>query len=182
MTSCIYAIKNAVTGKFYIGRTINSKARFSSHLCALRRGNHANLHLQSSYAAHGESALSFDILWEERADRLEELEQFLLEELFPTRKLYNISKSAHGGDDRAACPDARAKAVATRRANGHKPFSEETRQKKKDDASRHSTRNPTCPPTSESATTKSSIPVPRCPTKIGPKKYPRPRSTYSATP
>lgn len=34
----------------------------------------------------------------------------------------------------ASKPDVRARAVATRKANGHKPFSDESRQKKKDDA------------------------------------------------
>ena len=134
MASCISTINNAVTGKFYLGRTKNSEARFAAHLSALRRGDHANLHLQSSFAAHGELSFSFNIIWEENADSLEELEQFLLEDFFKLGVLYNISKSSNGGDREAAHPDARAKAVATRRANGYKPFSDETRQKKKDDA------------------------------------------------
>jgi hypothetical protein len=36
--------------------------------------------------------------------------------------------------EKAAQPEARAKAVSTRAANGHKPFSDEVRQRKKDEA------------------------------------------------
>lgn len=134
MASCIYSIKNTKTGKLYLGRTVNSKARFSSHLCAMRRGSHANICLQNSFNLHGESAFVFDVMWEESPDNLEELEGFILDELFTSGKLYNISKSAKGGDGRASDKDVRAKAVATRAANGHKPFSDETRQMQRDGA------------------------------------------------
>jgi hypothetical protein len=59
---CIYAIKNTVNGKIYVGSTENMTARFKKHKSSLKRGCHCNIHLQRAYDQYGEDCLDFIIL------------------------------------------------------------------------------------------------------------------------
>ena len=185
MNSGIYQIKNLSTGMSYIGRTIDWSARKRRHLSDLRSGVHKNPRLQHSWASRTEQEFEFKLVWPESADKLEELESFILEECFDTGRLYNAHKNSIGGfrgqkhseetkrkwaDSRrgrkmpeiaksrqmesrknslswakhqawmqtpeaiadrcmkAARPEVRAKAIATRKANGHKPAWEDARK------------------------------------------------------
>lgn len=185
MNTGIYEIRNTITGMFYLGRTIDWSSRKRRHLCDLRASRHANPRLQKSWSARSESDFELNLIWPEAKENLEELESFLLEELFDSGKLYNAHKNSVGGflgqkhseetkrkwaiarrgramseqakhrqaDSRrnseawashqaamktpeaiaircmnAAKPEARAKAVATRKANGHEPAWEDARK------------------------------------------------------
>lgn len=50
----IYEIACVVTNKVYIGQSINIPRRRSEHFSELRRGLHANQHLQHSFDFYGE--------------------------------------------------------------------------------------------------------------------------------
>jgi len=185
MNSGIYQINNLSTGMSYIGRTIDWAARKRRHLSDLRSGVHKNPRLQHSWSSRTEQEFEFKLVWPEAADKLEELESFVLEECFDTGRLYNAHKNSIGGflgqkhteetkrkwansrrgrkmpeiaktrqlesrknslswaqhqawmqtseaiADRcikAAAPEARAKAVATRKSNGYEPNWEKARQ------------------------------------------------------
>lgn len=185
MNSGIYQIKNLSTGMSYIGRTVDWNARKRRHLSDLRAGRHKNPRLQHSWSSRSEQEFEFNLVWPEVADRLEELESFVLEECFDTGRLYNAHKNSVGGFlgqkhseetkrkwsearrgrtmsdsakkrqakaretsaawkdhqewmqspeaielrcTKAAMPEVRARALATRKANGHKPKWEESRQ------------------------------------------------------
>lgn len=94
--SCIYKIENVVSGKTYIGSTVNFPIRKSVHLHSLRNGRHRNKHLQSSYDKHGESALVFTkLLVCERIDLLF-FEQRAIDILNPEYNIHRFAGSPRG--------------------------------------------------------------------------------------
>src|SRR5512147_1108046 len=59
----VYLIRNTVSGAVYVGSTGSSfRQRWHEHRSALRRGVHANIHLQRSWLKYGEGAFIFEIL------------------------------------------------------------------------------------------------------------------------
>jgi group I intron endonuclease len=62
MARGIYKIINVVTNSFYIGSSVNLQKRKSRHFSTLRRGVHANRHLQAAWNKHGEAAFVFAIV------------------------------------------------------------------------------------------------------------------------
>ncbi len=59
---CIYSIRNTINNKIYIGSAIGHYRRKGQHYYMLRRNNHFNKHLQSSWNKYGESNFEFKIL------------------------------------------------------------------------------------------------------------------------
>ena len=49
----IYFIKNKITGKYYIGETIDYKNRISHHFTDLKYNNHHSHKLQNAYNTYG---------------------------------------------------------------------------------------------------------------------------------
>jgi group I intron endonuclease len=62
MTRCIYKIINAVNNKFYVGSAVNFEKRKARHLWRLRRGDHANKHLQAAWHKYGDKAFVFVVV------------------------------------------------------------------------------------------------------------------------
>jgi group I intron endonuclease len=62
MTRCIYKIINAINNKFYVGSAVNFEKRKARHLWRLRRGDHANKHLQAAWQKYGEKAFVFAVV------------------------------------------------------------------------------------------------------------------------
>lgn len=58
----IYMIENTITNKVYVGSSKDMLGRRYHHFYKLRRGNHPNPHLQSSWNKHGQNAFQFSIL------------------------------------------------------------------------------------------------------------------------
>ena len=61
---CIYKIINVVNNKFYVGSAVNYEKRKARHLWRLRRGDHANKHLQAAWNIHTEAAFVFALVQE----------------------------------------------------------------------------------------------------------------------
>jgi group I intron endonuclease len=59
MNRGIYKIINIVNNKFYVGSAVNYERRKARHLWRLRRGDHANKHLQAAWLKYGEQAFVF---------------------------------------------------------------------------------------------------------------------------
>jgi group I intron endonuclease len=59
MARGIYKIINVVNNKFYVGSAVDFKKRKARHLWRLRRGDHANKHLQAAWTKYGEAAFIF---------------------------------------------------------------------------------------------------------------------------
>lgn len=58
----IYGIKNKVTGKIYVGQSVNIPDRWTRHRYQLRHNIHFNDHLQRSFNKHGEVNFDFVVL------------------------------------------------------------------------------------------------------------------------
>jgi group I intron endonuclease len=62
MAAGIYALRNRITGRVYVGRATSLEDRRVAHLTELRGGYHANRHLTRDWAAHGADAFEWTIL------------------------------------------------------------------------------------------------------------------------
>lgn len=60
----VYAITNTVTGKVYIGSTVNVARRFGVHKKALLAGKHHSPLLQNAWNKYGSAAFTFDVVEE----------------------------------------------------------------------------------------------------------------------
>lgn len=58
----VYAICNTLTGKRYIGSSININRRWTAHRCNLRRGSHHSDGLQADWDLCGEQHFTFELL------------------------------------------------------------------------------------------------------------------------
>jgi group I intron endonuclease len=64
MARGIYKIINIINNKFYVGSAVNFTERKRKHWWMLRRGTHANKHLQAAWEKYGEQAFTFVIVEE----------------------------------------------------------------------------------------------------------------------
>jgi group I intron endonuclease len=58
----IYCIKNVISGRMYIGSSINIESRWKHHRYQLNTNRHDNHYLQNSWNKHGEGSFEFSIL------------------------------------------------------------------------------------------------------------------------
>lgn len=92
---CIYKIINIVNNKFYVGSAVNYEKRKARHLWRLRRGDHANRHLQAAWAKYGEKAFVFVVAEEVAPERdLLAAENVWLKQHVGQPYCYNIGKDA----------------------------------------------------------------------------------------
>lgn len=114
--SGVYRITNTVTGKYYLGSSIEMTTRWKTHRRYLRRGNHWNILLQRSWDKHGESVFTFTIQEEfyGTKDELRAREQFYLDTVDRTVSL-NLSFVACG-------PDTSTAAIEKRKRFGERHF------------------------------------------------------------
>jgi group I intron endonuclease len=68
MARGIYKIINIVNNKFYVGSAEDFARRKRVHWWMLRKGNHANKHLQAAWNKYGEAAFTFVIVEEHVAN------------------------------------------------------------------------------------------------------------------
>lgn len=87
MESVIYEIRNTVTDKVYIGQTTQFSKRKYNHFYCLKKGNHGNKHLQSSFNKYGEKAFEINIILLTTEDNLDKFEALFIEK----RGHYNLT-------------------------------------------------------------------------------------------
>jgi len=76
----IYAIKNIINNKIYIGSSNNYKLRWGRHKSNLKHNKHDNIHLQRAWNKYGEETFKFDIIEElSKNNILLEKEQFYMD-------------------------------------------------------------------------------------------------------
>jgi group I intron endonuclease len=93
----VYAIRNVVAGKVYIGSSGNIKKRLICQKSYLKNGNHPATIRSLRGTKQDVSQFSFDVVCEtESIDQARELEDFLLAEI-PQDQLYNLALDYTGG-------------------------------------------------------------------------------------
>lgn len=91
----IYAIRNRVNGKKYIGSSQNAKRRWGEHRRALKAGKHWNRHLQFAWGKYGSDFFDFEVV--ELVQNVGELlgrEQYWIDQYYDSGMLYNIASDA----------------------------------------------------------------------------------------
>lgn len=95
----IYAIKNKLNNKIYIGQSINIENRWYGHKTSLRHNKHGNKHLQNSWNKYGEDNFDFIVLEECLEDELNEKEVYWISKLggCDSDDLYNHRAGGNSG-------------------------------------------------------------------------------------
>ena len=111
--SCIYAIRNLIDGKSYVGSTLNLKIRIYNHRSTLNTGKHCNAKLSLAWAEHGSGAFEFAVL-EPVQDPVNLIarEQYWIDRLDSARGGYNVSPTAGSSLGCITPPEVRAKQSA----------------------------------------------------------------------
>lgn len=77
----IYSITNRVTGRTYVGQSVNIHSRWSQHLGSMRRGRPEAKYMAADLKEHGVGSFDFKILEEVTTDELTKKEQLWIDEL-----------------------------------------------------------------------------------------------------
>lgn len=99
----VYKIKNNINNKIYVGSSKEFYKRKLRHIYQLRNNFHHCLYLQRFVNKYGIDAISFEII--ESFDSLDEMLQKEQELLCSELDLFNVSKTATGGDLLTNHPD-----------------------------------------------------------------------------
>ena len=75
----VYQIRNIITGKIYIGSSVDIDTRWAEHKRDLRVGKHRNKRLQNSYNKHGETSFVYEVLELTNKDNLYDREQYWID-------------------------------------------------------------------------------------------------------
>jgi len=95
--SGVYAIRNNITGRLYIGSSKNLKKRIVKHFSDLRLGIHHNGYLQDDYVQYGVSAFEAKVLEFCGSDSILKNESRLISEYVKIgRDLYNLTNDGQG--------------------------------------------------------------------------------------
>jgi len=94
--SGIYRITCTESIKIYIGSSGDCRSRFVDHRKVLRRGCHANQHLQNAFNKYGESCFQFEVIREVGGEQLLDEEQIELDAV-PWECTFNIIKRVAEG-------------------------------------------------------------------------------------
>ena len=107
MPSGIYAIRNEVNGKMYVGSAIDIARRLAKHRYQLRGGVHPSKHLQSAFNKYGDAAFETATLELCEDHQLVEREQYWIDHLKPE---YNKRLIAESNVGLSTSPEQRAAA------------------------------------------------------------------------
>lgn len=134
--SGIYKIVHIASGRCYVGQSQDINFRWSCHKRDLEKGHHIAKFLQRSWQKYGESQFEFTILEECPLCKLDEREQFWMDELEPEfnscRFVGSTRGFKHSEETKARMragqntPEVRAKKTAALKG---RVFSEESKAK-----------------------------------------------------
>jgi group I intron endonuclease len=123
----IYAIKNLITRKIYIGQSNNITRRINDHKKELKNGIHNNTHIQRSWNKYGCDNFTFNIIEECLENELNEKEIYYIKEYRLMYELYNQTEGGKYGLRGYTHSEKTKEKLRQKRKN--QIFSEETRQK-----------------------------------------------------
>lgn len=114
MSSGIYKIVHAASGKLYIGSAINIDARFVSHKKMLRGNRHHSAKLQRAWNKYGATSFTFDVIeYVEDRSVLLAREQAWLDHHAAAQCGYNINPTAGSNLGRKWSEETRARMGAS---------------------------------------------------------------------
>lgn len=120
--SVIYKITNALNGHFYVGSSVNVRARFWQHRSELQKGIHHCQHLQRAWNKYGEDNFGFEIVEQVGTDQdLAATEERWLAEHHGKPHCYNTGRvpgAAFLG--RTHTDEAKAKVSAAQKGKRHR--------------------------------------------------------------
>lgn len=93
----VYGILNRITGKWYVGSSIELTKRMGRHLWELRTGRHHSQKLQRSFTKHGEHAFEFRVLLACAEKDVHLFEQRAINTLKAAAHGYNVAAEPKGG-------------------------------------------------------------------------------------
>lgn len=109
MKSGIYAIKNKMNNKMYIGQSVNVNKRKSYHLWLLRNNSHFNPKLQNAFNKYGEENFEFVILEKCNKEELDDKEIEYISRYNTTNNGYNICEGGEGSLGRTLSEETKQK-------------------------------------------------------------------------
>jgi len=127
--SGIYMIKNLVTGRVYVGSSVNMESRWSIHKHSLKHRKHHNSYLQNSYNKYGKEAFKFSIIEECTKDKLEEREQYWYEFFKANSKVYNVRNDVRTCRGVKHSKEFKKKISNIQKNRKREPLSKETKEK-----------------------------------------------------
>jgi group I intron endonuclease len=127
----IYRLVNTVTGKSYVGSSVNLRSREKQHRRTLEAGNHHSSKVRRSCAKHGPDAFTFEVLERCLRESLLEREAFWMAHFDAVANGYNVRPDPSTNFGVAPSDEARAKMSAARKGRALSP---RTRQKISDAA------------------------------------------------
>jgi len=127
--SGIYAIRNVVNGKVYVGSAVSIHSRWSNHRARLSKNNHHSKKLQNAWNKYGQEAFEFIVLAIVERERLITVEQQWINH-FQASGLrgYNVNPVANSQFGRKVSEASIQKCRKTRMMRPY-THSEETRKK-----------------------------------------------------
>ena len=112
----IYAIKNKINGKVYVGQAVNIKRRFYDHFRELRAGNHKCKHFQSAFKKYGEDVFFSSVIEKCSNELLTEREQYWMD-FYGYKNTYNTAPAAGSTIGIKQTPETCAKISASKMGN-----------------------------------------------------------------
>ena len=142
MVAGIYRLFCTVSGKSYVGQSVNVARRVEGHFKGLHEDRHPNTHLQRSFNLHGHDAFSCEILEYCDKEMLAEREQYWIDH-YGFENLYNMCPAAGSSAGLKHSDEARRNMSEAHKGKTHsektcqrigeahkgKKYSDETRQR-----------------------------------------------------
>lgn len=124
MNTGVYAIKNLVNSKMYIGSSYDFKRRFRSHKAEFRSNDHHNIKLQRAWNKHGSENFAFEKLIVCSKEDLIMYEQRAIDIFDVINNGYNIAPNAGNPGGYAPSEETREK---LRKSSTGKKHTDETK-------------------------------------------------------
>lgn len=114
----IYAIKNLIDNKVYIGSTKSFKSRKYQHLYRLNKGIHPTPYLQHAYNTYGKDKFAFYTLEECTSENRKEREIFYINQYKSSEPEFGYNSMPPNGDNFTLSKEHKAKLINN---NWHQP-------------------------------------------------------------
>lgn len=100
--AAVYAIRNLVNGKAYVGSSVNYRNRWYQHRRELEAGTHNNTHLKRAWKKYGAESFVFEVLEildGTKPDEMIRREQYHIDQRKATDPRYGYNKRPHASSN-----------------------------------------------------------------------------------